>query len=354
GHTINLRAGVPLPAPDLELPRLLSELRDGQVGALLVLASNPVHAHPEGAALSDLLRRAPLTVSTNDRADETAQSCRFLAPDHAPAESWGDAEPRRGVLTLRQPALQPLFDTRSATESLLAWSGHPAEHHALVRSRVDALASRALRPEPTSAALWTRVQHEGHLEFHDEPLADTLSLSGLAHLLAAPSIARADTELWLHPSVSLRDGRHANNAWLHEVPDPLTKLVWDNAACMAPSRGDALGLRDGDLLRISAAGRSVELPVVLQPGTHPDVIAVSLGYGRTAAGTVGNGIGVNVAPLASTTPAGVRLFGPATFTPAGRARDLSRSQTHASLEGRPHIHTATLAEFAREATAGNP
>jgi len=355
GTTIDIASGASLPAADLPLAQLFTELEAGQVGAVIFLGTNPVYAHPDGEKLAELLARAPLSISTADRLDETARDVALLAPDHAPAESWGDSEARRGLTTLRQPALMPLFETRAAVESLSAWSaGKKHTQHELLCARAEAeLYPRALHKEPRFDLFWTRALHDGFVETEETPLPASFSVAQLGSLFALPLATPSDTELWLHSSVALRDGRWSNNAWLQELPDPLTKTVWDNAACIAPARATALGLDDGDLITVTANGRSITLPVLVQPGTHPATLAIAIGYGRTAAGNIGNGVGVNAFPLLSGRgPA--RNFIEARLVKSGGQKPLARSQTQASLEGRPHIRTATLAAWSADPGASNP
>ena len=366
GTTVEIGGGPAVPSPGASFEELLTDLEARRAGTVLFLGVNPVYAHPDGARLGAALREVPLVVATNDRADETGAKVGYLAPDHAPAESWGDAAPARGVLTVRQPALRPLFQTRSVLESLQAWARTPAgkvsAHEALrERLRAEVFPAAASTGEPFEA-FWERALQAGFVRIPAQPSVFPVRAGALAPLLAA-SIAGSDPgmvasagdlQLWLHPSLSVGDGRGANNGWLQELPDPITKVTWDNVACVAPSRARQLGWTDGQLVRIAAGGRSVTVPVVVQPGTHPKVVALGLGYGRTGAGSVGNGIGADAFVLAEVRGGWVRFSRPADVRTAEGRRDLARSQVHASLEGRNHVREATLTAFLADPTAGNP
>ena len=145
------------------------------------------------------------------------------------------------------------------------------------------------------------------------------------------------------PSPSLHDGRFANDGWLQELPDPLTKLTWDNPALVSPKTAETLGLASGDVVRLDYAGRSLELPVWILPGMADGVVALTLGYGRPRAGRIGSGVGFDTFTVrASQAPgfdSGVKL------TRLGRTYPLSATQEHGSMEGRPVVRESTLTEL---------
>lgn len=356
GTTVLPTEGVALDEQALSYGELLTELGAGGVGAVLFLGVNPAHADPRGAALGALLKGVPLTVALNDRLDETAILSRLHAPASTPLESWGDAEPRRGVLSLRQPAVAPLHDTRDAVESLLKWADAPVSHHDFLRARWEVEVFPHVTQAGTSFdAFWDDAVRRGVVTL---PLVPTAPLSfreeGLAKVLGAVARPSVEWEVVLFPSVALRDGASANNAWLHEVPDPITKATWGNPALIAPSRAKELGLRDGDVVRVRVGGESLSLPVLVQAGTHPSALGVAVGYGRTRVGRIGDGVGTNVFPLAAVVDGRVRRSVPgATVVGTGEKQKLALTQTHSRLEGRPHVREAELAAFLANPRAGN-
>jgi molybdopterin-containing oxidoreductase family iron-sulfur binding subunit len=358
GTTLEPGAGAAVPVATASFDALLADVEAHRTGAVLFLGTNPVHAHPEGARLAAALRETPLVVATNDRPDETGSQVGWLAPDHVPAESWGDASPGAGLLTVRQPALRPLFQTRATVESLQFWSRLPAGRvsaHEALRARVRSeVFPRAATPGEAFEAFWERALQAGFVQLPAEAPVAALRPGALGTLLAGSGGSRGEIELWLHPSLTVGDGRGANNGWLQELPDPITKVTWDNVAAVAPSRARQLGWSDGQLVELSAGGRKVTVPVVVQPGTHPCVVALALGYGRTGAGAVGNGVGVDAYPLAEVRSGRVQLTRPVEMRAGAGSRPLARSQVHASLEGRPHVREATLTAFLADPAAGNP
>ena len=361
GNTVDIAGAALLDAGDYTYDELVAEVEAGKVGALVFAGVNPLQTHPEAKRLAAALGRVELKIAIADRADETGRACDHLATDHAPAESWGDAEARRGVLTVRQPALSPIFETRAAIDSLLRWAKEPAAASAyeLLRERLKAEVFPKAKGAPAAfEAFWRKALRDGFVEFAEAPLAGALDPARAAPLALGSLRAAADLELWLYQKVALRDGALANNAWLQELPDPVSKVVWDNYACLSPKRAAALGVTDGQLVTVSAGGESITLPALVQPGTHERVVAIAVGYGRTAAGEVGNKVGVNAAPLAgarrSSDMAEALQHGAVTLTLAAGNRPLARSQVQASLEGRPHIREATLEQFAEDAGHDNP
>jgi molybdopterin-containing oxidoreductase family iron-sulfur binding subunit len=361
GTTVDLAGATTLDAGDYTYGELLSEVEAGKVGALVFAGVNPLHTHPEAGRLAAALGKVDLKISIADRADETGRACDLVATDHAPAESWGDAEARRGLLTVRQPALSPIFDTRAGLDSLLRWAKEPAAVGAydLLRERLKAEVLPKAKGAPAAfEAFWRKALRDGFVEWGEAPLAATLDPVKAAALGQGALRANAELELWLYEKVALRDGALANNAWLQELPDPVSKVVWDNYACLSPKRAASLGVTDGQLVTVSAGKESITLPALVQPGTHERVVAIAVGYGRTAAGEIGNKVGVNAAPLAEALGGrekGEALqHGAVTLTVAAGKSLLARSQVQASLEGRPHIRAATLQQFEEDAGHDNP
>ncbi|MHB8872920.1 MAG: Fe-S-cluster-containing hydrogenase [Myxococcaceae bacterium] len=341
GHTVRLDLAAPLDPTALTLDELLAELRAGTVGAVVLAGGNPVYSHPRGEELGALLAKTGLTVSTADRLDETASLASHHAPGHNPLEDWGDAEPQRGLIGLRQPGIRPLFDTRGAFESLLLWAGAKQPWYDFVRARWQ----REVQVP------WDESVQRGFAQLPSAAPAAAFSAEGLLAALGSPPPAGEGDELVLFPPVGVGDGSLGNNGWLQELPDPITKATWGNYLLVPPSRAAKEGIVDGQVVTVSSGDRQVTLPALVQPGLHPRTLALALGYGRSKAGRVGNGVGKNASPLAAASKsalfaAGVKL----TVTP--EVRVIAQTQTHASLEGRPHVQEATLEEFLANPHAG--
>ena len=333
--------------PELTRAELREELRQGRVGALVFAGVNPLLSDP---ALAEGLGQVRLTVSTADRLDETAVRCAIHAPEGHAMEAWLDHVPRAGVETMGQPTVAPLFETRPRLASWLAWAGQSQEPFAFFQSRWQ-------QAHRSGAGLaqerWDDIVREGYLvddAVQPAALPFTAAPDDLASwFAAAPATTAAALELVLHEGVGLRDGAHANNAWLQELPDPISKLTWGIAVALAPSRVRAMGLADGDGVELATAAGKVRLPVLAQPGVAPNVAAVAVGYGRATArvGAVGGGHGDDAYPLASRGTVGPRFAGAAaSLTATGAKQPLALSQTHSSQEGRELVREVPPGETA--------
>jgi molybdopterin-containing oxidoreductase family iron-sulfur binding subunit len=349
GKTIDLEhPSLQRQGDDASMAELINDMNRGKVRALIVWGANPVYDHPDGQAFRMALAKVPLTVSLADRRDETAAHVQAVCPDHHFLESWGDAEPVSGHLSLRQPLIAPLHDTRAGAESLLAWAGRPVDHRTSLRE----FWRREVYPLAGGRSpfddFWERSLERGVAEV-PRPALVAHAFSGdwqaavreiAARVQAKPGApAGGGYELALHETVGARDGRHANNPWLQELPDPITRLTWGNVACLAPATAAALGIATGDLVSLTTETGKLELPAFLQPGQERRTISVAVGYGRWAAGKAGDGIGANVYPLVRVDKGARRYSAPVNIAKTGRRARLAPAQTHFSMEGRDIVQT---------------
>jgi molybdopterin-containing oxidoreductase family iron-sulfur binding subunit len=301
---------------DAALDALIKDLERGGVGVLVLHGVNPAYDHPDPARFLAAMRKARFVVSTADRADETSRHADAIAPDHHFLESWGDAEPVASHYSLMQPTIAPLFDTRAVVESLLRWGGHPQDAYSFVRD--------VWRRFHEGDAFWDNALREGVFVAPEKRVSPVWvpALAGAGRL--KPATTQGAYELLRYESVALRDGRHANNPWLQELPDPISKVTWGNVANVSPSTAKELGLSDGDLIVLRAGGKSVELPAFVQPGHDPHTVSVAVGYGR-------GDVGVNVFGLTAKS---------VTIEKTSRRTELASTQRHFSLEGRDLMHDA--------------
>jgi len=389
GTTVDLaRPSYQRQAKDDDLEALRGELRRGEVAALFLAGVNPAYDLPDAAGLADDLRRVRLVVSTAERVDETASLAHYVCPDRHYLESWGDAEPVSGLVSLTQPAIQPIGDTRSFIESLAAWMGTARPALDLIRQHWErAIYPRAGVTDPFPV-FWNLTLERGAAEVAPRP-AETgaFNAGAVQPILSADQIPGTGLALVLYPKVGMLDGRHGHNAWLHELPDPVTKVTWDNYACLSPAEARRLNVADGDVVRVAAAGEAgqaakdgpaLELAAFIQPGQSDGVVSIALGYGRAGTNrfsSVGPSwlfarprtglVGVNAAPFVTTAGGTRRLDGrPVTVTKTGATHVLASTQMHHSLavpplvelarglEPRPIIQETTLQEL-RQPSAEN-
>lgn len=366
---------------DAAVLELLEELKTGQVAALFVCGTDLTHNLPDREALVKAIDRVPLVVSTAERIDDFASLADFVCPDHHPLESWLDAEPMDGLLTLTQPLLQPLGQTRSLMESFANWSGAAASADELLRRNWR----EQIHPRGEGhafQAFWDQSLHDGFVQLRPQGIVAQEFQSAAVELL--PAVESSGYGLELFTRIGLLDSRHAHNPWLQELPDPITKTTWDNYVAVSPATARELGLTEGEVVRLAtgSGGATIELPVVIQPGQHDRVLAIPLAYGvrgtdrfahigpqwLEARPTVAPGdvIGRNAAPLLVPMQGTLQYFrGDISLTKAGRRHALATTQEHHSLEVPPRvaphgatkrepIQETTLSAFTTNPTAGTP
>ncbi len=328
------------------------------VDVAICVGVNPVYDWPDGD-FSALLAKANLSIGHGLYADETLSVCNLALPSNHYLESWNDAEPRAGVKTLCQPVIAPLFDTRQEAESLLIWtrglagddaaSGETEDWHGYLQNRWQ----RRLVSEDTPDATTRRARAwEDSLRIGGEFAATVTPLPALnrdvAKTLAQSASPAGEYELVVLPHHAVHDGRFAGNGWLQELPDPVSKLVWDNAAAISPKTAERLNLAEGDLLGITVGSRSAILPALLQPGMADGVVETTLGHGRSAGGSVAQEAGgTNVAPLMAGPEghAARRLVPDVKLHRDSLAKSLVRTQKQVSMHGRPIVLDGNLDEY---------
>ncbi|HEX6534812.1 MAG TPA: 4Fe-4S dicluster domain-containing protein [Gemmatimonadaceae bacterium] len=316
------------------LDALATELDGRTVDTLVVLEGNPCYGAPADLDLPRRMRAVPNSLYLGAYADETARVTTWHVPAAHYLESWGDARAYDGTTSLVQPLIAPLHDGRTPAEVLavLAGAGERSAHDLLF----DAWRERHGAP-PEAEAAWSDALRRGIVAGSALPRAtppprwDAVARAqrGIADR-AGPS--RDTTEIVFLPSRGVYDGRFADNAWLQELPDPITKLTWDNAATMAPAHAARLGIVTGDVVALRLGPRTLDVPALLVPGQADGVVSLAIGYGRRGAEAVARGVGANANLLrASDAPhAATGLV----IARTGRRHALALTQTHWSIEGR--------------------
>ncbi|MEW5702331.1 MAG: TAT-variant-translocated molybdopterin oxidoreductase [Candidatus Zixiibacteriota bacterium] len=343
GQTVEYREPVDVILPsNSQLMDLVGTMRHGEIETLAIIGGNPVYAAPADVDFGNALTKVAESIHLSPHVDETSQHCTWHIPRAHYLESWGDARAADGTAGVIQPLIEPLFNGRSEIElARVLVDGRDRRGYDLVRDTWQ----RLLPPADFDAA-WHRVLHDGLLPGSGSPaVAASLDRDALTSALASEATGPADDgslELLISPSATVYDGRFANNGWLQELPDPVTKLTWDNAAVVSPASARRLQVANQDVVSISRAGHSVDLPIWIIPGHADNCISLTLGYGRTACGRVGTGVGVNVAALRSASVGGVIR---AQVAKTGRTYPVATTQNHWSMEGRPIVREATLEEF---------
>jgi molybdopterin-containing oxidoreductase family iron-sulfur binding subunit len=318
------------------LEALVEAMRAGAVHTLLVLGGNPAYDAPGASGFADALARVPFSVRLGLYRDETGVRCAWQLPASHELEQWGDALAHDGSLTPIQPAIAPLYDSRSAHELLALLAGErERDGHALLRRHWRARGAGGGDFE----AFWRESLAHGVVE---GSASAPLPLPA-ARVPAPPApIALREGELQavFVPDASVLDGSLANNGWLQELPRPFSKIAWDNALHLGPATAAALGLASGDRVRASAGAAAVEAPVWVQAGHAEGAASLPLGYGRSAAGRVGNGVGFDAYRLRGANGAAVALR----LAPTGRRHDFARTQHEHDPHGRRPARTVRPGE----------
>ena len=329
GSTLNL---LTLPQSEaVGVRELIDRMQSKKVETLVVLDANPAFGNETAVAFRSAISKVPFPAYVGTHRDETAALCRWQVPMAHALESWCDGRTFDGTLTLGQPLIDPLFDGRSPIEFLARTVGLQTAARELIRETFVATDG-----EFKNEKVWRRAVHDGFVA--DTAFESTTATAGLDQVGRLTSGSKTGSvEVVASYSGSTFDGRFANNGWLQETPDAISKLTWDNAAVMSPATALELNVAHGDVIRIAANGNQVDLPVFELPGVAKGSIQIELGYGRTAAGHVGGlvdegiePIGVDVSVLL---PAdGTRILTDVTFTPTGKKYDLATTQDHFAID----------------------
>lgn len=348
-----------------QLKNLILAMEKGQIKTLIMGKVNPVYGSPLGKRFVEALKKVETLVSTSERNDETSVYADYLLPDHHPMETWGDSEVVSGVYAIQQPTIQPLYDTRSFQLSLMTWAY-------LANKGPKRLTENESYYDYLRAFWRSEIfsKHGGGKSFEDfwenalqagvvggdrlENKGSGRSLRSVATLNSLKPKKAEGFELVLYPTVMMRDGTLSNVSWLQECPDPVTRIVWDNYVSLSIGTAEKLKLKKNDVLEITLGDQKMNLPVLIQPGLHDDVLAVAVGYGRWSAGKIGNKVGINMYPWAKDTESGVVFSGiPVTAKKTSLSYMLANVAGHNSMEGRKIVVEATLEEYLKNKAANN-
>ncbi|MCC7476682.1 MAG: 4Fe-4S dicluster domain-containing protein [Pirellulales bacterium] len=368
---------------DRDVEQLIGDLRGNRIGALLVADLDLLHDLACFPDLAEAIDRIPLTISFAPRVDSFASHAKFVCPAHHPLESWGDSEPIAGLVSLAQPTLMPLADTRSMLESLATWSGTPTSALDAIQAhwKESFFPRRRIEAVTSFHEFWDNALRDGFVELKTDagPNAEFATSAVKPLVVDAPS---ESFTVVLHRNVAMPSVLHAHNPWLQELPDPVTKVTWGNCVAVSPNDADQLGIHEGDIVVVASEdGQSkVELPALVQVGQADGVLAIALGYGgkgterfaKIGPQWIGAKDSVSEEGLVGANASGLLRFqlnslryqrsGVSVTKTAGR-RPLATTQRYHSLEmpreiaprGAEHreiVQHTTLAAFAKNPEAG--
>ena len=277
-----------------EVANVVTAVKNGTIGGLITVGVNPALTLADGAAFAEGLKKLDLSVAFSLKEDETALASQYLAAVPHYLEAWGDYEFKAGSFALAQPTIRPLFDTKQFQDVLLAWTGSSQTYYDAIQANwSDSL---------IGTSSWNRVLHDGF--FQTEITAENnyqgTTLSAEAAALAAAS--SKGLELTLYTKTGMGDGQQANNPWLQEFPDPITRVSWDNYITVAAADAEAAGLKNvnvangalnGSYAQVTVGGTTLTVPVLIQPGQAKGSVGLALGYGEKAGLQEEMQVGVN-------------------------------------------------------------
>jgi molybdopterin-containing oxidoreductase family iron-sulfur binding subunit len=271
------------------LQDLVKDLDAGAVDLLLVVGGNPVFTAPVEWGMGDRIQKARLRAHLSLYHNETSEVCQWHVPETHYLETWGDARAFDGTVTIQQPLIQPLYGGRSANQFLQMLTDAPDTSPYEIVKGYWASQHKGADFE----AWWRRAVHDGVVADTALPTkAPAIHSERITARIEAPKLG-GKLEVMFRPDPTIYDGRFANNGWLQELPKPITKLTWDNAAIVSTATAHRLKAATGDMVQLTYQGRSLRAPVFIQPGHIDGAVTLHLGYGRTKAGRAGTGMGFN-------------------------------------------------------------
>ncbi len=356
GQTIAFSApAVFEPADSAEsLRQLVSDLEAGAVGMLLILGGNPAFDAPADVGFADAITKASLSIRLSLYEDETARACEWHVAESHALEAWSDLRSVSGLATIVQPLIHPLYRTVSAHELLNEiLNDGPAGGLDAVRATWQGMMAAG----PAEEA-WRRAVHDGFVEGSQFPV-ESVALrrsdveTALAQYVDQPASRPATGGIGVafRPHNSVWDGRHANNPWLWELPDPITKITWSNAALTGPQTAAELGMRDGQLIEVESGGLKISAPVAIAAHHAEGCISLTLGGGRRAGGETAVGTGFDAYAIRR---AARPWFDPdVSVKVLTKMMPLARTQIHEGMEGRDLVRTIEIGRLEDALAAGD-
>ncbi len=336
--TKNVRQG-----DTMKVNQLMKDMESGAVGAVMIANSNPVYTLPKGLAFAEALKKVALSVTFSMSSNQTTEASQYVIATPHYLESWGDVEIKKGQFSLVQPTIKPLFKTRQLEDSLLKWMGSDIAYYDYLKNhwQTNLLNGRS----------WNKTLQDGTFNVAHQELvavANEINLSAASAALAKTT--GAEIELTVYAKTGLGDGQQANNPWLQELPDPITRTSWDNYLLISRIDAEKFGLSNrtvdngalnGDLVNITADGITLSnVPVYIQPGQAAGSVAIAVGYGRTDL-KKDMKVGINAYPLSEGT------FHSVTIEKIAGDHKFACVQLHHTIMGREEEITkeTTLADF---------
>lgn len=334
---------------DSDMMTLIDEMKNGSVDALLIYGVDPVFT--VGTEFAEALGKVKLSVSFASKMNDTAAACKYVCPDNHGLESWNDASPVEGYYSLAQPTISPLFDTRQTQDVLLAWTGNESSYYEYIQKYWE----NTVFPKTGSILFtdfWNKSVHDGVVELGNKEESEIVfngDVKGAS--VEIKKIKGGDWEIELTQNAGIGDGVGADNPWLQEMPDPVTKVTWDNYVTMNPSEMEAKGYNTqlgerspANMVDVTVNSITIKsMPVVAQPGQAKGTIGVALGYGKMV-GSMEEPTGKNAYPLVTSTVSGFSYYGIADLADVEGTYPIAATQTHQTVMERDSVVRETTVD----------
>ena len=371
GRTINVNNSYNIRNGDDKLfNQFEKELLQGDISTLIFLNCNPVYDNFKISKLKDQLDSVSLKISTSDRIDETSILCDVIAPDSHFLESWNDHEPVENSFSFAQPTINRIFDTRQHQDNFLIWSDQKISYFNFIKNNWRNKQKLSNSDEPFQI-FWDKLLYDGVAEFipeknkNENPLPNPSKFlkiinSDINSLIDGIETSSNEFELNIYQNLTVSDGIQANNPWLQEMPDPISKVCWDNYISVNPKDANKLniqtdaGTMSTNILTLKLDGSSHDIPAIIQPGQAEGTVGLALGYGRTLAGPVGDNVGFNAYSLLSSKSSTQNLtISKVKLSNSGKTYRIAQTQTHETIMARESvIQETTLEEYKKNPSAG--
>jgi len=335
------------------IKQLIGNMNAGKVGAIVHFDSNPVYELSNGLDYAEALTKVDNIISLAEASNETTKLSKYVLPLSNILESWGIHQTRVGSITLQQPVISTLYNTKQKEDVLLYWLGKGSVD--AYSKYIKTFVKENIYSKGSFAAsfntFWFSALHDGVISVNSNVSSGTSFIP--SSFVNANSNVNGFTVL-LQDNYNMGLGKFANNGWLQELPHPVTKVTWDNYAAISPSTAKDLQVENDDVLKINIGDKEISIPAMIQPGMANETIVIELGYGRSNAGTVANGVGVNANILLN--GSSQLFFDNATVTKTGETYKLVSTQEHHSLDealvkdlhlSRGIIQEGTLEEYSK-------
>ncbi len=330
---------------------LVADMNAGKVGAIIMSGVNPMYTLPNASEFEEGLKKTDLSVAFSMKQDETSSLANLIAAAPHYLESWGDVELKKGHFCLMQPTIRPLFDTRQFQEALLSWNSNDVSYNDYIKEvwESDVLSGGSFNDALHDGVFVGEASVVEEEDVAAESLEETVTPSGNAARELAASAKSDGLELTLYTKVGMGDGQQANNPWLQEFPDPITRTAWDNYLTISKADADVIGLEnkhvatgalDGSYAEVSVNGSTITVPVIIQPGQAKGSVGLSFGYGRTSGLKEEMMTGVNAYALYQN----FNTVQNVTVSPASGMHEFASVQLHNTLMGRGDIIRETTLE----------